>query len=107
MKALSIISTFFIISGLAISATAGPLEIAQGKGLAKLNCAGCHSADGAGSVDGLPDLAEKEEAYLIKQLKDFRMGFRNNLMMTPAAASLTDKDIIALAAYYASLKNSK
>lgn len=104
MKTASIISIFFIISSLVTSVTAGPLEIAQGKGLAKSSCTGCHSAESANSLNGLPDLAGKEASYLIKQLKDFRMGFRNNIMMTPAADSLTDKEIIALAAYYASLR---
>ncbi|RLA21599.1 MAG: cytochrome c [Gammaproteobacteria bacterium] len=82
----------------------GPGEIIAGKMLAKSKCAGCHGAESTGNQEGLPDLAGKSEAYLVEQLKAFRIGYRNNLMMTPAATSLTDKEIIELAAYYASLK---
>ncbi len=82
----------------------GPGEIIAGKMLAKSKCAGCHGAESSGNQDGLPDIAGKSESYLVEQLKAFRIGYRNNLMMTPAATSLTDKDIIELAAYYASLK---
>jgi cytochrome c553 len=110
MKKLLVVWAILAMSCLSAVANAepakptGPAEIIAGKILATSKCAGCHGTVSAGNQAGLPDLAGKAEAYLVEQLKAFRIGYRTNLMMTPAATSLTDKEIIELAAYYASLK---
>ncbi len=67
-------------------------------------CAGCHGAKGISSSPMWPNLAGQKEAYLAKQIKDFKSGVRKDATMAPMVASLTDADIANLAAYYAGLK---
>jgi len=64
------------------------------------SCAGCHGADGNSVVPNFPKLAGQHAAYIEKQLKDFRGGFRNDATMTPFAKNLSDADIKELGAFY-------
>jgi len=68
------------------------------------SCAGCHGAAGISSNPMWPNLAGQKDAYLVKQMKAFRDGQRNDPMMSPMAKPLSDADIDNLAAYYSSLK---
>ena len=65
------------------------------------SCAGCHAADGNSVVPNFPKLAGQHAAYIEKQLKDFREGFRKDATMAPFAKNLTDENIKELAAFYA------
>ena len=66
-------------------------------------CAACHGPKGI-SVNPLwPSLAGQQEAYLAKQIKEFRDGVRVEATMQPFVANLTDQDVADLAVYYASL----
>lgn len=66
-------------------------------------CAACHGPKGI-SVNPLwPSLAGQQEAYLAKQIKEFRDGVRVEATMQPFVANLTDQDVADLAAFYASL----
>ncbi len=64
-------------------------------------CAACHGADGNSPSDMFPKLAGQGEGYLIKQLADFQSGVRNNAIMAPMVAALSEQDMADLAAYYA------
>ncbi|OYD24243.1 c-type cytochrome [Oceanimonas baumannii] len=66
-------------------------------------CAACHGADGISQMDIYPNLAGQKAAYLVKQLKAFKGGERNDPMMAPMAMPLSDQDMEDLAAYYAGL----
>ena len=44
----------------------------------------------------------QHEAYIVKALQEYRSGSRTHPSMRAIAASLSDKDIADLAAYYAS-----
>jgi cytochrome c553 len=76
---------------------------AAGKGKSMM-CGACHGPAGISAVPTYPNLAGQKEAYLAKQLKDFKSGTRNDPTMKGMVASLTEADIADLAAYYASLK---
>lgn len=65
-------------------------------------CAACHGADGTSVNPMWPNLKGQKEQYLIKQIKAFRDGTRNDPAMAPMVAALTDEDIANLAAFYAS-----
>jgi cytochrome c553 len=67
-------------------------------------CAACHGADGNSPNPLWPNLAGQKEAYMLKQLKDFKSGARKDPVMSPMAMPLNDKDMENLAAYFASQK---
>lgn len=67
-------------------------------------CVGCHGQGGHSMVPNFPVLAGQHAAYLEKQLKDFRDGFRRDATMQMFAKGLTDEEIKAIAAYYAEQK---
>ena len=67
-------------------------------------CAACHGAAGVSAVPMYPNLAGQKEAYLAKQLKDFKAGNRKDPVMAPMAMALSDEDVANIAAYYSSLK---
>lgn len=92
-----IVSTFL---GMSSSVLAG--DAAAGKAKAA-TCAGCHGAAGVSNNPLWPNLAGQQTAYLVKQMKAFRDGTRNDPMMTPMAKPLSDADIENIAAYYNSL----
>ncbi len=66
-------------------------------------CVACHGKDGISIIDTYPNLACQKEKYLVSSIKAYKSGERNNPMMKPMVASLSDADIENLAAYYASL----
>ncbi len=65
-------------------------------------CAGCHGATGKSSNAETANLAAQQASYIVSQLQAFKSGIRNNPMMEPIAAGLTDADMENLAAYFAS-----
>ena len=83
------------------SAIAG--DAAAGKAKSAM-CASCHGPAGISLSPLWPNLAGQKEQYLIKQIKAFRDGSRQDPMMAPMVAALSDTDIENLAAYYSSQK---
>jgi cytochrome c553 len=76
---------------------------AAGKSKAAV-CAACHGADGNSPSDAYPKLAGQGEAYLLKQLMNFKSGERENAFMAPMVAPLSEQDMADLAAYFAGQK---
>lgn len=83
-------------------------DIAAGK-VKSQSCAACHGVDGNPLQDIYPKLAGQHELYLIKQLKEFKLGMetagksgRYDPVMSPMAAPLSGQDILDLAAFYQS-----
>jgi cytochrome c553 len=73
----------------------------QAEGIASQVCAGCHGADGNSPVTANPSLAGQHEAYLLKQLREFKSGERKSAVMSGMVASLSEDDMRNLAAYFA------
>jgi cytochrome c553 len=67
----------------------------------------CHGEQGISSNDLWPNIAGQKEKYMIKQIKEFKAGKREDALMTNIAKDLSDKEIDELAAYYSKLKGSK
>jgi len=67
-------------------------------------CIGCHGIPGYKTaypeVYHVPKLGGQSPAYLVNALKAYRSGERNHPSMRGIAASLSDKDMEELAAYY-------
>lgn len=63
-------------------------------------CVACHGA-GGNSVNPLwPNLAGQHAQYIEKQLEAFKSGERQDPLMSPMAAPLSEDDMADLAAYY-------
>jgi cytochrome c553 len=62
-------------------------------------CVACHGAAGNSTITQNPKLAGQHEAYIYKQLAEFKDGKRNNAVMGPIAKGLSDDDMKNLAAY--------
>ncbi len=79
-------------------------DAANGKVISE-TCAACHGADGNSINPVWPKLASQGEAYLIKQLHDFRTDKRSDPSMTAMAKAIkSDGDVADLAAFFASQK---
>ncbi|GAC1453215.1 MAG: hypothetical protein PVS2B3_05050 [Steroidobacteraceae bacterium] len=63
-------------------------------------CSSCHGPNGNSVNPEWPRLAGQSAVYVAEQLRLFRSGVRDNLIMKPLAASLSDQDISDLAVYY-------
>lgn len=86
-------------------------SIQRGEALVKtgngktIPCASCHGAKLNGSTIG-PAIAGNFGIYTVRQLHGFKGGTRSSsqsVMMAPVVASLSDSDIIDIAAYLSSL----
>jgi cytochrome c553 len=78
-----------------------------GKQKASQICAACHGAEGnKPAAPENPILAGQHYDYLVKALKDYKSGKRNNPIMKGFAASLSGKDMEDLAAWFSSQKSN-
>jgi len=84
--------TTLCCAGLSVAAN----EIAKGQ------CAACHGADGNSINPDWPMLAGQHPKYVVQQLQAFKSGERNDLNMSAMVSNLSDADMVALAAFYAS-----
>ena len=74
----------------------------QGRVKAAL-CSACHGVAGVSINPLWPSLAGQQELYLVKQIKAFRDGEREEITMQPFVQNLSDQDAADLAAFYAGL----
>jgi cytochrome c553 len=93
----------------AVAQNAAKPDLAQGEQFAKQVCVACHAADGNSVAPANPKLAAQHANYLYKQLTNFKAqggkkAARESALMTAMVANLSDADMRALAAYYASQK---
>ncbi|MDH5210699.1 MAG: cytochrome c4 [Betaproteobacteria bacterium] len=103
----AVAATGLLWAGLAAAqGTANP-DLAKGEQLAKQVCVACHAADGNSPTPANPKLAGQHAGYLYKQLANFKAqggkkAARENAIMAGMVAGLSDADMQALAAHYAS-----
>lgn len=77
-------------------------DLVAGQAKVKQVCAACHGQDGNSPSPDYPKLGGQYPDYLAKALRDYKSGARKNPIMAGFAATLTDKDIENVTAYYAS-----
>jgi cytochrome c553 len=95
-------------AAMAIAFPLGPLAAdeninnlkALGQHLAQ-ECTPCHRLDGADT--GIPSIIGLEPHYFIETMSFYKNGQRNNPAMVSVAQSLDDRQIKALALYFAAL----
>ena len=64
-------------------------------------CAPCHGENGIAVSKGIPHLAAQDRDYLAAALRGYKDGERQAAAMRAAAGALSDRDIEALAEWYA------
>jgi cytochrome c553 len=99
-----LIATSFALSLLCIGGAAraenaivGSAEAGQAK---SATCAACHGVDGNSANPEWPSLASQHAQYIVKQLKAFKAGTRQNPTMAPMAMGLSEQDMADVAAYF-------
>ena len=77
------------------------VSIGRGATLAQ-RCAICHGPQGVSDANS-PNLAGQFAAVTYKELNDFKTGVRVNVVMSPFAATMSNQDMLDVAAYYSYL----
>ncbi len=84
----------------------GKALVLTGGGKSPLPCGACHGPDLKGMLN-IPAIAGRSPSYLVRQMVDMKTGHRvgqGTELMKPVLANLNDDDMLAIAAYTASLK---
>jgi cytochrome c553 len=97
-----VVKPFGLICSLALAAAPCLAEPAN-RGDLLAACVPCHGLDGIGRDAEIPNLAGQNEAYLLNQLRAFHTGRRAHKEMLYMSRRMSDEDMQALAAYFASL----
>lgn len=77
---------------LSVHAQSAQPDLRRGAQLYGQVCVACHAADGNSSTAANPKLAQQHPEYLIKQLKEYKSGKRQNAVMAGFAAGLSEDD---------------
>jgi cytochrome c553 len=84
----------------------GAEAVGRGATIALAQCTMCHGARGVSAGD-TPNLAGQYPDVIVKQLADYQRGDRRHALMQALAANLGERDMVDLAAYYASLQRER
>ncbi|WP_455206842.1 c-type cytochrome [Kaarinaea lacus] len=98
-----VVGALMVAATLSMSATAVAGDAAAGKAKSE-SCVACHGMNGRSTNPNNPSLAGQKKNYLIKAMKDYKDGKRQDPMMTSMMAALTDADMENLAEFYSSIK---
>lgn len=94
LVALLLVGLFATTVHAAGDATAGKNKV--------MVCSACHNLDGNSTLSEYPKLAGQGAPYLVKQMKDYKSGARQDAIMAGMVAALSEQDMEDIAAYYAS-----
>ena len=95
-------STLILLSVMFVSVASAAGDAAAGA-KKTVTCMACHGQNGISIAPTYPNLACQKEQYLIKAIHAYKSGARNEPLMKPMVAPLTDADIENIAAYYSTL----
>lgn len=103
MRYLVLIGAALALAGSVAPAAAKDYE--AGKKKAQEVCAACHGEDGnKGLTPDTPRLGGQYYDYIVHSLEQYKKGKRQNPLMSPMAAPLTDQDISDVAWYFSRQK---
>lgn len=69
------------------------------------SCSACHGKGGNSTDQTFPRIGGQYESYLVKVLRDYKSGDRDNPIMSGMVKGLSEDDIKNISAYYASQSN--
>jgi cytochrome c553 len=72
-----------------------------GRSIAATRCAACHGLDGNTAKPDVPKLAGQLQPFLVLQLRNYKSGERPHPVMVAMARQLSEREIDAVARYYA------
>jgi cytochrome c553 len=93
-----------VMSGATSAQTAAPAGDAAAGAKKNQMCTGCHGIVGWRTaypeVYKVPKIGGQHAAYIVKALQEYKSGERSHPSMRAIAASLSEQDMVDLAAYY-------
>lgn len=104
MKSFGLVLVIALLSPIAGASEATPAAATQSIQDKAAACAACHGANGVSQNAIYPSLAGQYQDYLANALAAYKSGARKNPIMAGMAAPLSEKDIKALALYFATQK---
>ena len=88
--------------GIGFAITAVPASAADDIEAKVQMCDACHGQNGMPTdPKTIPIIWGQQQSYLVKQLRDYRNGERDNPIMSPIAKGLANDDLRKIAAYFA------
>ena len=89
-------------AGIGFAVTAVPAYAADDIEAKVQMCDACHGQNGVpADPKTIPIIWGQQQSYLVKQLRDYRNGERDNPIMSPIAKALAQEDLRKIAAYFA------
>jgi cytochrome c553 len=86
---------------LILAAYAAPVAAGAEEGKAKAaTCVACHGENGNSASPAFPSLSGQPKQFIVSALFQFREGKRQNEIMSPLAAKMSNADMNDLAAYF-------
>jgi cytochrome c553 len=79
-------------------------DVAAGEAKFGAVCVACHGAGGNSGTPANPKLSQQHDAYIVKQLQEFKAGKRASPIMQGFASQLSDQDMKNVAAYLGTQK---
>ncbi|MEJ2179090.1 MAG: cytochrome c [Gammaproteobacteria bacterium] len=98
-----IVGAFMVAATLSMSQLAIAGDAAAGKAKSQA-CVSCHGMNGKSTNPNNPNLAGQKKNYLIKAMKAYKDGKRQDPMMSSLMAGLSDADMENLAEFYSTVK---
>lgn len=74
-------------------------DLVKGEATYSAVCVACHGVDGNSGTPENPKLAGQHPQYLVKQLQEFKSGKRASAIMQGFASTLSDDDMVNIAAW--------
>ncbi len=70
-------------------------------------CSSCHSVDGNSSRPSIPNLANQDAEYIVKQLRAFKSGSRNSDIMKGVIQGMVDSEMVEFATFFSAQEITK
>ena len=99
MRTANVLLAALLVASPAAFAASGDPAVGKKK---STPCAVCHGAEGVSVSPDFPNLAGQHADYLESAMKHYKNGKRKNPIMAEQVKALSPKDMMDLAAYFAS-----
>jgi cytochrome c553 len=99
-----VLSSILVTAGAAYAQTPPPKGDAALGATKAAMCLSCHGPAPGAPLAGMPSLAGQQEEFLVLQMILLREGLRDVPLMAGTLKSLSDRDLIDIAAYFGSRK---